>query len=132
MCKRAIEPRLGLWTLPAGFLENGESLEEAALRETREESCAEARIQQLYTLFSLPQINQVYLFFLAELSAPEISPTPESSEVGLVSEAEIPWSELAFPVVKRTLELFVADRTAQQGYPVRNEVIVHKPPPKND
>ncbi|MGD9356419.1 MAG: NUDIX hydrolase [Chromatiales bacterium] len=110
LCKRAIEPRYGLWTLPAGFLENGESVEEGALRETREEACADVEIMQLYTMFSLTHINQVYMMFRARLHEPLFSPGEESLDVRLFEEAEIPWNELAFPVMNQTLKHYFEDR----------------------
>nr|WP_298140067.1 NUDIX hydrolase [uncultured Pseudomonas sp.] len=120
MCRRAIEPRRGYWTLPAGFMENGETLEQAAMRETEEEACARVRDLHLYTLFDLPHISQVYMLFRAELVDLQFAAGEESLEVQLFHEAEIPWSELAFPTIGRTLEYFFADRK-QQRYPVRNE-----------
>ncbi|NQD94444.1 NUDIX hydrolase [Pseudomonas sp. CrR25] len=120
LCRRAIEPRRGYWTLPAGFMENGETLEQAAARETQEEACARVRDLSLYTLFDLPHINQVYLFFRAELVDLDFAVGEESLEVQLFHERDIPWSELAFPTVGRTLECFFADRR-EQTYPVRNE-----------
>ncbi|WP_431482601.1 NUDIX hydrolase [Pseudomonas solani] len=120
LCRRAIEPRKGYWTLPAGFMENGETMEQAAARETAEEACARVRNLQLYTLFDLPHISQVYTFFLAELEDLDFSAGEESLEVKLFDEADIPWSELAFPTVRRTLECYFADRV-EQVYPVRNE-----------
>lgn len=120
LCRRAIEPRRGYWTLPAGFMENGETLEQAAVRETWEEACARVRDLKLYTLFDLPHINQVYLFFRAELVGPNFAAGDESLEVRLFDECDIPWSELAFPTVGRTLECYFADRR-EHRYPVRNE-----------
>ncbi|WP_439861194.1 NUDIX hydrolase [Pseudomonas sp. MBLB4136] len=120
LCRRAIEPRRGYWTLPAGFMENGETLEQAAARETQEEACARVRDLSLYTLFDLPHINQVYLFFRAELVDLDFAVGEESLEVQLFHEGDIPWSELAFPTVGRTLECFFADRR-EHVYPVRNE-----------
>lgn len=120
LCKRAIEPRLGKWTLPAGFMENGESSLHGAVRETREEAGASVIVQQdsLYTLFNLPKINQVYMFFRAELANLEFEAGLESMEVALLTEEEIPWKEIAFPVVKSTLEHYFEDRRRNQ-YPVR-------------
>lgn len=120
LCRRAIEPRRGYWTLPAGFMENGETLEQAAARETHEEACARVRDLALYTLFDLPHINQVYLFFRAELVDLDFAAGAESLEVQLFHEPDIPWSELAFPTVGRTLECYFADRR-RHVYPVRNE-----------
>ncbi len=120
LCRRAIEPRRGFWTLPAGFMENGETMAEAAVRETEEEACARVRNLQLYGLYDLPHISQVYVFFRAELVDLDFAVGEESLEVKLFDEADIPWSELAFPTVGRTLECFFADRVAQH-FPVRNE-----------
>ncbi len=110
LCRRAIEPRSGLWTLPAGFMEVGESVSEAARRETWEEATARMADVTLYTVFSIPRIDQVYLFFRGELSTPEFAPGVESLDVQLFSAGEIPWQELAFPVVRATLEHFLRDR----------------------
>lgn len=120
LCKRAIQPRLGKWTLPAGFMENGESSLSGAIRETQEEAGAQVTVQEdsLYTLFNLPSINQVYMFFRAELVNLDFAPGIESQEVALFKEHEIPWQEIAFPVVKSTLEHFFEDMRAQR-FPVR-------------
>ncbi|TRX73197.1 NUDIX hydrolase [Pseudomonas mangiferae] len=120
LCRRAIEPRRGYWTLPAGFMENGETLAQAAARETLEEAGAPVKDLALYMLFDLPHIDQVYLFFRAELADGTYAVGEESLEVRLFDEQEIPWSELAFPTVGRTLECFFADRRTQV-FPVRNE-----------
>ncbi|MGH8354455.1 MAG: NUDIX hydrolase, partial [Pseudomonas sp.] len=122
LCRRAIEPRRGYWTLPAGFMENGETMEQAAARETLEEACARVKDLSLYTLFDLPHISQVYLFFRAKLVDLDFAAGAESLEVQLFHERDIPWSELAFPTVGRTLECFFADRL-QQSYPVHHEPI---------
>ena len=122
LCRRAIEPRRGYWTLPAGFMENGETMAEAAMRETDEEACARVRELQLYTLFDLPHISQLYVFFRAELIDLNYRAGDESLDVRLFHEQEIPWNELAFPTVGRTLQCYFADRR-EQRFPVRNEGI---------
>jgi ADP-ribose pyrophosphatase YjhB (NUDIX family) len=122
LCRRAIEPRRGLWTLPAGFMENGETVQQAAERETFEEACARVRNLSLYTLFDLPHINQVYMLFRAELADLDFSAGEESLDVRLFHECEVPWSDLAFPTIGRTLECFFADRH-HADFPVRNEPI---------
>lgn len=120
LCKRAIQPRLGKWTLPAGFMENGESSLGGAIRETAEEAGATVRVydDSLYTLFNLPMINQVYMFFRAELANLEFAAGAESLEVALFTEAQIPWDEIAFPVVRSTLEHYFAD-LPNRHFPVR-------------
>jgi ADP-ribose pyrophosphatase YjhB (NUDIX family) len=110
ICKRAIEPRLGLWTLPAGFMENHETTQEGAAREALEEANARVEIGELYTLYSLPHISQVYMMFLARLVDPDVSPGIESLEVKLVTEDEIPWDQLAFTMVRLTLQHYLEDR----------------------
>ena len=110
LCRRAIEPRYGLWTLPAGFMENGETTTQAAARETQEEANAQVQIGKLFGLYSLPHINQIYLIFRARLLTADYSPGVESLETQLFSEADIPWETLAFTVVRRTLENYFDDR----------------------
>ncbi len=110
LCRRAIEPRLGLWTLPAGFLENGETVSEGAARETLEEANARVEVGDLYTLISLPQIHQVYMMFRARLLDTDFGPGPESLEVALFDEADIPWETLAFRTITRTLRNYFLDR----------------------
>ena len=112
ICKRAIEPRYGLWTLPAGFMENNETAAEGAAREALEEANARVEIEDLYTLYSIPHISQVYLMFRARLLDLDVSPGTESLEVKLVTEDEIPWDSLAFTMVKRTLQHYLEDRKA--------------------
>lgn len=122
LCKRAIEPRSGYWTLPAGFLENGESTAQGAARETIEEANAVVTIENLYTVFSLPHISQVYMFFKATLPKPEFSAGEESLDVRLFSEDEIPWDELSFPVINETLKHYFADRKGGD-FPTRYQEI---------
>jgi len=99
ICRRAIEPRSGYWTLPAGFLEQGETARAGAERETLEEAGARVRTSTLLALYDLPHIAQIHLFYLAELLDPDLAPGLESSEARLVEPAEIPWRELAFPTI---------------------------------
>ncbi|MDH3689495.1 MAG: NUDIX hydrolase [Gammaproteobacteria bacterium] len=113
MCRRAIEPRQGLWTLPAGFMEMGETTEEAAARETLEESGASVEIGQLYSVFSIPRINQVYIMFRGQMKCESFQAGAESLEVKLVRADQIPWDELAFPVIRIILERYISER--EQG-----------------
>jgi len=110
LCRRSIEPRRGLWTLPAGFLENGETIVAGAVRETLEEASARVEVGELYTMISLPQINQVYVMFRARLLDLDFGPGPESLEVRLFSEDEVPWEEMAFRTITRTLRNYFLDR----------------------
>lgn len=112
MCRRAIEPRSGFWTLPAGFLELGESAAQAGVRETREEALAEVEIGALFSFVNVPDIGQIHMFYRAILSQPKYAPGPESAEVMLMDEGEIPWKQLAFPTVYLTLKRYFADRAA--------------------
>ena len=123
LCKRAIEPRYGYWTLPAGFMENEESTKEAALRETWEEALAKVESPRLFTLFDLPHISQVYLFYLGDLLDETFAPGEESLEVGLFAEDEIPWGELAFPVITETLKLFFEDKKNNQQNFYRGSIL---------
>ncbi len=110
LCKRAIEPRYGLWTLPAGFMELGESTEEGALRETMEEAGVEVKLGPLFSVFDVVQANQVHIFFLAEMVSAALDPGPETLEARLFAEENIPWDLLAFRSVRGTLERFFEDR----------------------
>jgi ADP-ribose pyrophosphatase YjhB (NUDIX family) len=127
LCKRAIEPRYGLWTLPAGFLENGETIVAGALRETEEEAHARVEPLDLYTVISLPQINQVYMMFRARLLDLKFGPGSESLEVKLVDEADVPWESLAFRTITRTLRNYFLDRK-QGRFPVRVSSLERRPP----
>lgn len=112
LCRRAIEPRYGYWTLPAGYLENGESTLDGALREAREEAGADILRPEPYCLFDLPHIHQVYFFYRGELNEGRAVAGSESLETCLFAAEAIPWAELAFPVVRRALEYFLADRSS--------------------
>jgi ADP-ribose pyrophosphatase YjhB (NUDIX family) len=106
MCRRAIEPRRGYWTLPAGFMEMGESPQEGAAREAWEEARAELEIIDLLAVYSLRHISQLQLFYRARLSSPDVSPGPESEEVGLFPFDRLPAAELAFPSVHWAIRHF--------------------------
>lgn len=110
LCKRAIQPRYGLWTLPAGFMENLETLENAAKRETLEEARAVVHDLSLYAVYSIPHISQVYMMFRAKLSSPAFAAGPESLAVELFDEATIPWDQLAFKVIEQTLRRYYQDK----------------------
>ncbi|TLM79698.1 NUDIX hydrolase [Microbulbifer harenosus] len=125
LCKRAIEPRHGLWTLPAGFMENGESSEQGALRESWEEARARLRIDELFAVYDIPHINQVYLMYRGELTDMDFGPGPESLEVELFEEKDIPWDEMAFPVMTQTLKHYFRDRD-NGVFQLHREVIERK------
>lgn len=110
LCKRAIEPRYGKWTLPAGFMENGETVAEAAMRETIEEAGAHIELGEMFSMVSVPHINQVHVFYLARLIDLDFLAGAETLEIQLYDEASIPWDELAFRTVSRTLKFFFEDR----------------------
>jgi len=122
LCKRAIEPRYGKWTLPAGFMENRETTAEGAAREMWEEAEARAVGMALYRIFDVPHISQVYVFYRCEVLDGQFGVGSESLESKLYSEADIPWDELAFPVVIEMLREFFEDRKTQE-FPVRNSTI---------
>lgn len=111
LCKRAIEPRLGYWTAPAGFMELGETLEEGAARETLEEACARVEIGSMLASVSVRHVNQVHIMFRARLLDEQFAAGQESLEVRLFSPEEIPWKELAFPSVSFSIEKLLADPT---------------------
>lgn len=125
LCLRDIEPRRNRWTLPAGYLENGESALEGAKRETREETMAEVIDLEPYYLADLIGVNQLYMMFRCRLSEPNFQKTRESKDVRLFTEEEIPWDSIAFNVITKTLKRYFADR--QKGnYVFRNEIL-HTP-----
>lgn len=122
LCKRAIEPRLGWWTLPAGFLENGETVEEGALRESREEANLTLQLKNLYSVVDIPHIHQVYMMYLADIIADDFGPGSETLETRLFDKGSIPWHQLAFPVITWTLRRFFEDRP-HGVFPLRTGVI---------
>jgi ADP-ribose pyrophosphatase YjhB (NUDIX family) len=110
LCRRAIEPRQGLWTVPAGFMENGETTAQGAERETLEEANARVEVLALYALFNIPHINQVYMLFRARLLDLDFSAGAETLETRLFEEDQIPWDQIAFVTVRRTLKHYFSDR----------------------
>ena len=110
LCKRNIEPGWGKWTLPAGFMELGETAAEGAARETDEEAGAQIEMEELFTVLSVPRVGQVHLFFRARLLSDQFDPGHETIEARLFSEDEIPWEEIAFRTVRETLERYFEDR----------------------
>jgi ADP-ribose pyrophosphatase YjhB (NUDIX family) len=112
LCRRAIEPRLGFWTVPAGFMENGETMQQAAARECQEEALAEVEVGSLLAVVNVTPANQVHVMFRAKLLEPKFAPGPESLEVALYEEAQIPWPELAFASGEYALRQYFADRSA--------------------
>lgn len=126
LCKRAIEPRLGMWTLPAGFMELGESVAQGAIRETLEEANARVELGEAFTMLSVPHVNQVHIFYRARLLDLDFGPGKESLEVALFREEEIPWKDLAFRTISTTLRFFYADRK-NGAYRLHADEI---PPPK--
>jgi len=112
LCKRNIEPRFGKWTLPAGFMEMGETTAQGAARETDEEAGAQFEMQELFSLVNVARVGQVHLFYRAQLTSDQFQPGIETQEAVLFSEEDIPWEDLAFRTVKETLERFFADRKA--------------------
>ncbi|HMO47580.1 MAG TPA: NUDIX hydrolase [Rubrivivax sp.] len=112
LCRRNIEPRYGLWTLPAGFMELGETTAEGAVRETEEEAGARIELQELFSLLNVARVGQVHLFYRARLLDTRFDPGPETIEAQLFREHEIPWEQLAFRTVRETLQCYFADLEA--------------------
>jgi ADP-ribose pyrophosphatase YjhB (NUDIX family) len=112
LCRRNIEPRHGFWTLPAGFMELGESTEAGAVRETDEEAGARIVVEGLFTVLNVVRVGQVHFFYRAQLQDTRFAPGPETIEARLFREDEIPWDDLAFRTVRLTLERYFADRRA--------------------
>jgi ADP-ribose pyrophosphatase YjhB (NUDIX family) len=122
LCRRAIEPRKGLWTLPAGFLEEHETPEDGARREAREEACADIQLETLLAVYTVAHISQVQLMYRARLAKPEFAAGPESLDVRLFAWAEIPWDELAFPSVKWALRHYRETKHLSVFAPFANPV----------
>ncbi|WP_425500832.1 NUDIX hydrolase [Pseudaquabacterium terrae] len=118
LCKRAIEPRYGLWTLPAGFMELGETVADGALRETVEEAGAKVELEGLLTLLNVVRVGQVHLFYRARMLDTTLDPGPESLDARLFHEHEIPWDEIAFRTVRETLRHYFDCRRSGNGYPL--------------
>jgi ADP-ribose pyrophosphatase YjhB (NUDIX family) len=114
LCRRNIEPRHGFWTLPAGFMELGETTEQGAVRETTEEAGARVELQGLYTLLNVVRVGQLHLFYRARLLDTDFAPGPETIDTQLFAESEIPWDELAFRTVRETRKCFFEDRRQGQ------------------
>ncbi|MCI0749167.1 MAG: NUDIX hydrolase [Nevskiales bacterium] len=128
MCRRAIEPGLGSWTFPAGFLELNETIREGSARETLEETQAEVEVGELFVVINVPHVRQVNMIHRGRLKAPRFEPTRESSEVVLMREDEIPWDQIVFRTVLQSLKLFYADRAAgRAGF----HTIDLPPPPRS-
>lgn len=115
LCRRAIEPRYGFWTLPAGFMENGETTSQAALRETSEESGATVTLHDLFSIISVPHVDQVHLFYAATLQNLKFEAGTESLEVAMFTEAQIPWDEVAFQTSIQTLQAFFEQCRKTEG-----------------
>ena len=114
LCRRNIEPRYGLWTLPAGFMELGETSAEGAVRETVEEAGANIELQDLFTVMNVVKVGQVHLYYRARLRDTRFEPGPETIEARLFDESQIPWDELAFRTVRETLRHYFEDRRRGQ------------------
>jgi ADP-ribose pyrophosphatase YjhB (NUDIX family) len=119
LCRRAIEPRRGLWTLPAGFMELDETTAQGALRETQEEAGADVEMGPLYTVLNVVRVGQVHLFYRARLRSTVFDPGPESLEARLFAEHEIPWDDIAFRTTRETLRCFFEDRRQGGAFTLR-------------
>ncbi|MFN2327956.1 MAG: NUDIX hydrolase [Chromatocurvus sp.] len=126
LCLRSIEPRKGFWTLPAGFMENGETTEQGAARETWEEARARVEDLSLYRVYDVPYINQVYMFYRCRLVDGSHNAGPESLDTRLFAPDEIPWDDLAFPSVYRALASYLRDRESENAFPVQVETILRR------
>lgn len=119
LCRRAIEPRYNTWTLPAGFMELGETTAQGAMRETQEEAGAQIELGPLYTIIDVPHAEQVHFFYLAEVLSPDLYPGPESLEAAFFAIDDIPWSNLAFRTVITTIEHYIEDKETD-SFPMRH------------
>lgn len=131
LCRRAIDPCYGKWTLPAGYLENGETVASGAERETREEAGARIEALEPYRLFNICHIHQIYLMFRARLADVRLRPGKESLEAALFAEAEIPWDHIAFRVISETLRCYFRDRSAG-SFPFAINDILPQQAPRTD
>lgn len=125
LCQRNIQPAIGLWTLPAGYLELNETVAEGAKRETLEETGAHVTDLRPYRLYDILHIGQIYMIFLAKLSSKKYHPTPESTDVRLFRTADIPWEQIAFPVIQKVLEQFRVDEEFGL-FPFRTEQVTER------
>lgn len=132
LCRRAIEPRAGLWTLPAGFMENNETCGDAAMRETREEAGALIRLGPMFTFVDIPHISQIHIIYRATLLAPDLNPGEESIEAFLFPEADIPWEEIAFRSIEYTLRRFLEDRRSGNFALHTTRLDIAPPPPAEE
>ena len=114
LCKRNIEPRFGKWTLPAGFMEMGETTAQGAARETDEEAGAQFEMQELFTMMNVTRVGQVHFFYRAQLTSDQFDPGHETQEARLFSEHDIPWDEIAFRTVRETLMHYFEDKKKNQ------------------
>ncbi len=129
MCRRNIEPRKGLWTFPAGFMEMNETSAAGAAREAREESLGEVEVGPLLMVINVPYVSQVYMIHCGRLLSAHYGPTPESSEVVLMREDEIPWDEIAFPTIWHSLRHFFEDRANDRQFVTHTLDLTYKPRP---
>lgn len=126
LCKRNIEPRLGKWTLPAGFMEMGETVAQGAARETAEEAGAQIEMGPFFSTMSIPRVGQVHVFYLARLLSEHFEPGFETMEARLFTEAEVPWDEISFTTVRETLKCFFED--LRRGTWGVHDIDIHWPP----
>jgi ADP-ribose pyrophosphatase YjhB (NUDIX family) len=129
LCKRAIEPRYGLWTVPAGYMENNETMGDGAMRETMEEANARVELDPLFAIYNIPHVNQVYILFRARLLDLDFHAGAETLEANLYAEADIPWDQIAFATVRNTLNHYYHDR--RSGHYGFHMGTIERPPRKD-